>query len=304
MFEHIDILTMRASFAAQDEGSLPPYLGSTLRGILGHCMREFVCLTPRAKCYLCSKRGGCSYAQCFCTPGNEGGAVNPFVLHALVHGKTAWKVGDVCTFDITLIGKTTSQAGVFLDALQDMGKRGWGASRIPFQLEQIINPDSKALFYSCGKTWMRNIQPHSLTSSERTATAALVRFDTPLRILVKRELCRRLTFEIFVASLSRRVSLLSQAYTDKLVMWEWEEETLLEAARKVKVSQESWRFQDFRRYSMNQDGHSLPLPAMEGWVLYEGNLTPFIPLLEAGHILHIGKSSTIGFGHYDVVYDR
>ena len=37
---------------------------------------------------------------------------------------------------------------------------------------------------------------------------------------------------------------------------------------------------------------------------YEGDLTPFIPLLEAGRILHVGKNSTIGFGRYSVAYER
>lgn len=35
MFEFIKILTLRATYECQEEGRLPSYLGSTIRGILG-----------------------------------------------------------------------------------------------------------------------------------------------------------------------------------------------------------------------------------------------------------------------------
>lgn len=61
---------------------------------------------------------------------------------------------------------------------------------------------------------------------------------------------------------------------------------------------------DFERYSMTQHDNKLSLPAIEGWALYEGDLTPFTSLLEAGQWLHAGKNTTIGFGHFYTAYDR
>lgn len=302
MFGHMKILTLRASFSAMREGRLPAYLGSTLRGVLGHCMREFICDTAQLRCHLCGKRDTCSYAICFCSPGNEGGAVNPYVLHALVHDKTEWKFGDLCTFDLTLIGNVTQYAGVFLDALQAMGKRGWGVERIPFRLEYVLDPKENRLLFSDGETWMRNLKINSLAAEERKVTMALLRFDTPLRILEKKQLCQTLPFAVLIRSLSRRLALLSQAYTDQII--QWEEAAMCEAAERIETVRESWRYWDFKRYSMNQDNHTLALPAIEGWARYEGDLAPFIPLIEVGRILHAGKNSTIGFGHFDVVYDR
>lgn len=302
MFGHMKFLTLRASFAAVREGRLPPYLGSTLRGLLGHCMREFVCDAPQRRCYLCSERNGCSYARCFCSPGNEGGAVNPYVLHALVHGKTEWKIGDRCIFDLTLIGNVTQYAGVFLDALQAMENRGWGVERIPFQLEYVIEPQANRLIFNNGKVWMRNLNPCQLAADEHMAQTALVHFDTPVRILEKKQLCQSLSFTHLIQSLSRRIALLSQAYTDQIV--QWEEDAMLEAAGRIETIQEDWRLLAFKRYSMNQEDNALSLPAIDGWARYEGDITPFTPLLEAGRILHAGKNSTIGFGHFNVVYDR
>lgn len=302
MFSHLDTLTLRASFVAKKEGRLPPYLGSTLRGLIGHCMRDFVCPTPHVKCHECDIRHQCDYAQTFCSPGNEAGSVNPFVLRPLVRGKTDWQPGDRCTFDLTLIGDATRRAGLVLDVLQAMGERGWGAERLPFALENVIDPARDRLIYSSGKTWMRNLQPLPLNCSERAATTVLVRFDTPVRILVNRNLCRSLSFPVLIHSIIRRAALLSQAYSQHII--EWDEEGLLNEANTIKIVQQHWQYVDFERYSMNRAGNKLNLPAIEGWACYEGNLTPFTPLLEAGALLHAGKNSTIGFGHFSVTYDR
>lgn len=302
MFDKLNVLTLRASFTTNSEGRLPPYLGSTLRGILGHCMRDFVCSTPEHRCHLCDKRDKCTYAQCFCTPGNEGGAVNPFVLYPAVKDKVEWKPGDLCTFDLTIIGKVTEQASLFIDALQEMGERGWGASRLSFSLEQVIDPVHKRLIFSRGKTWIRNMQPYPLNTKERAASAVLVHFDTPVRILINRNLCTTLPFDVLIRSVSRRLALLHQAYAGDTVRWD--EEAMLKAAGQVKTRQEHWLPVNFERYSMRQEGNKLFLPSIQGWALYEGDLTAFTSLLQAGTRLHAGKNSTIGFGHYTLAYDR
>lgn len=75
MFKHIELLTMRAFFRAHEDGTLPPFLGSTIRGILGHCMREFACIVPEEKCHLCTYASECDYARNFCSPGHVAGSL-------------------------------------------------------------------------------------------------------------------------------------------------------------------------------------------------------------------------------------
>ncbi|MBD2847068.1 CRISPR system precrRNA processing endoribonuclease RAMP protein Cas6 [Paenibacillus sp. IB182496] len=300
MFGHIETLTLRASFACETEGKLPPYLGSTLRGVLGHSMRDFVCPTPDVRCYVCQIAQDCAYARNFASPGHDAGAVNAYVLYPHVRDKIEWKKGDQCTFEMTLIGSAVREAGFYVDGLQAMGERGWGAERLRFRLEQISVPERDALIWSGGRIWMRNLMPQPLTMPERRARTALVRFVTPTRILVRRKLSRRIAFEELIHSISRRLTLLSKAYTGQEL--QWDEDAMLEAARMVQTVEQSWRDVDFERYSMTRGG-KLELPAIEGWARYEGDLTSFTPLLEAGRRLHAGKNSTIGFGRYEVFYD-
>lgn len=301
MFSHINILTLRATFEAKDQGRLPPYLGSTIRGVLGHCIRDFVCPHPEVKCHRCDISSDCAYAQNFSTPGHVAGAVNPFVIRSLTRDKIDWFPGDLCQFDITLIGYSSEQAGLFVDAFQEMQSRGWGARRLPFKLIQVTNPVRNTLIWNEGKLWLRNCQPTPLVCEQRRARAASVRFESPVRILVSRQLREALSFADLVESITRRIALLSHAFTGHKL--EWDEETMLADARKIKTVAQNWRTVNFSRYSMNRT-NKLKLDAIEGWARYEGDLTPFTPILAAGEQLHVGKNPTIGFGHFQVNYDQ
>lgn len=302
MFEFIKVITLRATYECQQEGRLPSYLGSTIRGILGHCIRDFCCEYQSERCYQCEKKEACLYVQCFSNTGGEAGAVNPYTLYVHGEGRGTWKKGDVCVFDLMLFGRGADQAGIYLDALQAAEQKGWGAARFSFRLIQVIDPDSEKLIYSGGKIWMRNLSPRPLQITERNASYANLFFDTPLRIISGDRLFEKLTFDVLMQFLIRRISLLTMAYTD--FQLEWDEEGLLEEARKVRTVSEYWREIPFSRYSMNQKNCRLDLPSKTGWVMYEGDLSKFVPILEAGRYLRLGKGATIGFGHYEITYDR
>lgn len=295
-------LTLRATFSALGSGRLPPYLGSTIRGLLGHCIRDLVCPTPHVKCYVCEISDNCAYAQNFSTPGHQAGSVNPYVLHVLTRGKVEWKEADISQFDITLIGRSSEQGGLMVDALQEMEKRGWGAARIPFKLLKITDPIRNTLIWHQGKMWLRNFHPQPLDCEERFARTAVIHFETPVRVKQGQNLKYSLSFADLIQSLSRRMALLSHAYTENRL--EWNESEMLAAARLVRTADENWKENKFKRFSMNKEGKDLYLPAIEGWARYEGDITPFTPILAAGQRLHIGKNTTHGFGRFHVDYDQ
>lgn len=301
MFEHIKVMTLRAVFIANSKGRLPPYLGSTIRGLIGHCIRDFVCSYPDVKCYRCELSDNCAYAQNFCSPGHVAGSVNPFVIRPLTRDKKEWLPGDQCQFDITLIGYSSEQSGLFVDALQEMQSRGWGAGRMPFVLHQVIDPIRGTLIWHEDKLWMRNCQPQPMNCQFRQARTAVVRFETPVRVLTNRKLRQSLSFADLIQSITRRIALLSHAFTGHKL--EWDEQSMLKDAQSIRTTAQKWHTVQFSRYSINRKD-KLELPAIEGWARYEGDLTPFTPILEAGQRLHVGKNPTIGFGKYQVYYDQ
>lgn len=295
VFGHMNILTLRVMFVSCEAGRLPAFLGSTIRGLIGHAMYRFQVPLARSKEF-----GKNSFIEQFSTSGNAGGAVNGYALRVETKEKVEWKEGDICQFDLTLIGSMSEQAGVFLDALQEMDRMGWGAQRIKFQLLQVTNLDTGRLIWHGGKTWLRNMQSLPLDCPENPANIAVFHFCSPTRLLASSQLIQAPTFAHIVESLSRRLSLLSEAYTDTTINFRTEE--MLAAAKKVETTKSSLRVTEFKRYSMNRHDHKLPLSGIEGIARYEGDLTSFTSLLEAGRKINIGKNATHGFGYYEVYY--
>lgn len=302
MFEFMDIITLQAAYECQKDGVLPPYLGSMIRGIIGHCIRDFYCDYPEKRCFLCSKRSQCMYVRHFSNTGGEAGAINPYTIYVYGNGKQQWKKGDVCIFYLTIFGKAAAHASIYLDALRLAEEKGWGAARLPFRLVHVMNPASHTLVYAAGRSWTRNLIPTALQVEEKTVSNAYLQFDTPVRIVSGNQLFTSLSFEILIQFLTRRIALITTACTDNEIDWDAEE--LVKEAGKIKVLKEDWRTCPFARYSMNQKGNRLEWDTRMGWVLYEGELSKFVPILEAGKYLHIGKGATIGFGHYEIFYDR
>ena len=303
MFEFMKILTLRARYECLQNGSLPSYLGSTIRGILGHCIHDFYCHSHKnKKCFLCEERERCLYVQCFSNTGGEAGAVNPYTIYVHGQAKEKWEKGERCVFDITLFGKGTEQAGVYLDALMAAEQKGWGAERLMFRLEQVVEPDSRTIIYAGGKSFIRNLEAKPLSIRERNAGYACLVFDTPLRVVSGGKLFSKLPFPMLIQFLTRRISLLTTKYTD--VRLEWDIEEMRSLAASVKTVDEDWREVPFSRYSMNRRDGKLELAAKTGWVLYGGELSRFVPILEMGKYLRVGKGATIGFGHYEVFYDK
>lgn len=301
MFEYIKIITLRACYVAKTSGHLPEYLGSTVRGVMGHCFREFVGCS-RNKCFACSKQEECLSVRYFSSTGGEAGAVNPYVIHVYTNGKTEWAPGDACIFDLTLFGRAAENGGIYLDALIAMQQQGWGAERLSFQLIQVSDPDTGLLIYGSGKCWMSNLRPRFMETKGHQANEALLMFDTPVSIESGKELFQSLPFETLIQFLSRRISLITQAFTDQLL--EWDVDSMMQKAAGIKIISQEWTDNSFERYSIRQKENRIELPCRIGWVMYEGELGPFTPILEAGKHFHVGKKSTIGFGHYQISFDR
>ncbi|MBG9782996.1 CRISPR system precrRNA processing endoribonuclease RAMP protein Cas6 [Shouchella lehensis] len=300
MFEHINLITLRITYKARIAGRLPAFLGSSIRGTLGHTIRAFSCPTPKKQCYLCPISASCDYANHFNTVGNEGGAVNPFTLRMVTpSGKIDWREGDRLVFDLTLLGETSFRAGLFIDALQELGKRGLGIRRLPFQLTTIENYDLKKVIWKDGQMALRYLQPQPLICKETPSQIVELRFHNPVRVNVGKTMLLSLNFSDLIRSISRRLTLLSQAFGETEL--EWNAVSLFQASEQIKTIAQSWELNDFKRYSINQ-GTKLELPGIEGWVEFEGDLTPFTPLLEAGKRLHVGKNATHGFGSYTIIY--
>src|SRR5690625_2897083 len=299
VLENLKAIKLRAVFQAEENGELPPYLGSMVPGILGHAMRNIVCIAPNVRCHLCEFATNCNSANFFNSPGTLAGSVKPYVIHVPIRDKVNWRKGELLPFEITFFGNTTTAADYYVAGLLEMGNYGWGAKRLKFSLQQITNVFDDTLVWSNGKTWVHHLQAFSLHTEGRLTNSVLLQFNSPTRILVKRKLLNHLNFEHVVGSIMTRIKLLLHAYEG--VVLEWNEAAMLEEAKEIKTVEEQWQYVDFKRYSRTYN-RKLSLPSITGYVRYEGDITSFTPLLEIGELIQIGKNTTHGFGNYNLYY--
>jgi CRISPR/Cas system endoribonuclease Cas6 (RAMP superfamily) len=54
-----------------------------------------------------------------------------------------------------------------------------------------------------------------------------------------------------------------------------------------------------RRYSGRQE-HRISMGGFVGDVTFEGDVQPFVQIIKAGEILHVGKGTAFGLGRYGV----
>jgi hypothetical protein len=91
------------------EADLPPYKGSTLRGLLGVALKKVVCALKMQECHTCLLRERCLYRIIFEIPAAEGTMVSPspphpFILEPPLDLQTDFRAGDPLEFHLILLG--------------------------------------------------------------------------------------------------------------------------------------------------------------------------------------------------------
>src|SRR4030067_120282 len=83
---------------------------------------------------------------------------------------------------------------------------------------------------------------------------------------------------------------------------EWDFKGIIEIAKDVKVKKQALTWHDWERYSTRQDTR-MKMGGFVGNISFEGNIEPFMQLIKAGEILHVGKGTSFGLGKYRIEYE-
>jgi CRISPR-associated endoribonuclease Cas6 len=124
-------------------------------------------------------------------------------------------------------------------------------------------------------------------------------FLTPTRILYDGRLTLNLEFHILIRNLLRRLSLLYYFHCNGDPS-EWDFKGIIEMAKEVKVKESNLRWYDWERYSGRQETR-MKMGGFVGEITFDGNVEPFMPLIKAGEVLHVGKGTGFGLGKYKIV---
>lgn len=123
-------------------------------------------------------------------------------------------------------------------------------------------------------------------------------FLTPARIIYNSHLTLDLEFHMLIRQLLRRISLLSYFHCG-MDMSDWDFKGIIEKAKEVRVKKSRLQWYDWKRYSARQDT-KLTMGGFVGEISFEGDIGPFMSLINAGEVLHVGKGTGFGLGRYGI----
>ncbi|RME56287.1 MAG: CRISPR system precrRNA processing endoribonuclease RAMP protein Cas6 [Deltaproteobacteria bacterium] len=290
---------LRFELEMLDSLSLPEFSTSTIRGGLGHAMKRVSCEVAHETCSRCDLTGRCAYFATFAQEGWQRGDVRPYHFQrpCLPHHLSA---GETLAVDLTLIGSGVCLLPVFVAAFDCLGKMGLGARGARFRLQRVWS-GPHCLFPSEGDP----LPPlmigslSALRASVPVVDRITLRFTTPTRIKFRNRITRAPTFPIVMRAVFRRISSLVARFGQgrfELDFGAW-----LARAEGVERESRSLSWRDLSRRSGRQ-GRRMTLGGFVGEVTFTGaELSPFLPFLRAGSVLHIGKNTVFGFGGYEVL---
>jgi len=296
---------------------LPSYKGSTLRGGFGYAFRRIVCAIRNKECPDCILKERCVYSYVFETvPPSDTKimrkyptAPHPFVIEPPNERRRGYKPGDKIDFGLTLIGKAVDYLPYFIYAFAELGQIGIGKGKAKYQLksvscgEKTIYDSASKTLKACSSSYL--FFPQSLSfpfdRAGRGMRTVSLFFSTPTRLVFDGHLNIDLEFHIFIRQLLRRIALLYYFHCGGDTA-EWDFKGIIEKSKEVKVKRRNLHWYDWQRYSGRQ-GTRMKLGGFVGTITFEGPVGPFIPIIEAGEILHVGKGTAFGLGKYAVVKD-
>jgi len=316
---------------AQEPIILPVYKGSTLRGGFGYAFKRVVCAIRDRECPDCILKEKCVYSYVFETPlpsdtkimRKYRSAPHPFVIEPPSERRRGFKTGDEINFGLTLIGRAIDYLPYFIYTFDELGRIGIGKGKAKYELKTVTsheptvnihesavkNTDKNNIIYSSKtktlKSFEKSVIPVDFASGFATSVFShdsrllTLDFMTPTRILYDSRLTLDLEFHILIRNLLRRLSLLYYFHCNGDPL-EWDFKGIIEKAKDVQVKEYDLKWYDWERYSGRQ-GTRLKMGGFVGGITFEGNIEPFMSLIKAGEILHVGKGTAFGLGKYKIV---
>jgi hypothetical protein len=207
--------------------------------------------------------------------------------------------GDVFGFSLLLMGKAIDYFPYIAYSFLEIGKQGLGKDRIPYELDSIKDEAGNVIYNANGQ----NIhKPHrnSLNLGVENDSAGIcdanICLETPLRIRRDGKDAHHFSAQDLLLAIIRRFEILAYFYGNKEVV-----EYLKDLGRNCPDLHYEAGLQPLSvtRFSGRQQ-KKMRLNGLTGKLLIKAIPKAYLNLLEIGEVLHIGKSTSFGFGKISV----
>jgi len=273
---------------------LPEYLGNTIRGALGNSLISLYCSQKeKANCNNCNSTETCIYANVFKSlyKDDEFTSVpNPYIIEVSEINKKQYNAGESFYFTIILFGRATQYIEEIISGVEHMVVRELGKNSNSFILSKVFEEYTNRLIYEAN-TLFHLPKPVTWTDNGADKIASVtkleIQFITPVQILQKSQLIKNIEFNIFIDSLLSRVAAIIDLY---------EEDEFVIPYRLI--CRKPWikANVNLRERVIKQERGMIK--GMVGNVNFTGEITRYMPYIDVGQQLHVGKLTTRGFGQY------
>lgn len=277
-------LKIACRIQAKEGYSSTGFIGNKVRGAIGEAMVHLFCPNKKPQCHECGMKEQCIYSNVFKpvrTHVEFTSLPAPFVIGVEELVREDIMSGDIVEFSVTLFGKMIVYRKQLIQTLQSMfcGKRrGFSKAFTLLEInsipdgklvwrEEIYNIDAGAEAVLWQDCFNRNV---GCTGENREI---MIRFKTDL--ITKNDIHVNWGFSEFLDAVLYRIAGMIDIYE--------EDEFILPYGmlyRKPYIISDI--FVDSGRFEM----------------IFSGNMEPYLPYIQLGEYLHIGKKTTYGFGEY------
>lgn len=306
------VARFRFTVAASSPIELPPYTGSTWRGLLATALRRSVCVPGLETCDPCLMTDFCAFYRFF-----EQGALAdtqapryrsnspPFVLDLLGDGGRTLAPGERLAVGLTIIGDSIDFLPYWVYAFQRAGELGIGRGRGRFALTEVTQEAALG-----ADTWIPVWQPGATTAAPLEPAAVAfpapppalqIELLTPLRIKRRGDWVTAADFSAaeFVYHLCSRLDRLEAQFGHGDAGGFWAvHRTRAEA---LPPAPYDLRWHDWTRWSSRQQQHMKLGGLLGRFTVPAAALPELWPLLWLGQYLHVGKNTSFGLGAYRVL---
>ncbi len=283
----LSYIHLKVVLISEESAQLPFYLGSTLRGVIGHTLQQ----DKEAYDYL--------YRN-YVFSNHKMDVVNPYMIIPSLQEQGNYPKGSELEFEIILLGDAQCYTVSVIKALSRIHNLGLGVMRSPFILQKVLHKQDQRIIWQDGyfnSIAMRQEELPYLCLLD--VKKVILQIHTPLRIRRKGKILLKIDFPTIFRNIANRMEELTKRYGG----WVDKEEiaSLMILSQDIIVVREELRLEELKRYS-NRQGKTMDLSGLLGSIEFEGNITPFVPWLYAIQKLHIGRNTTFGMGNITVEF--
>jgi len=283
-----------------------------LRGKIGFLFKQKVCKHQNFKtalCIDCIEKKECLYTNLFSPDIINKNLIKPYIISVeSFDNVNDINYGDRGWIYLTLFGPAVKFFNLFLEIFY------FAIESLPIysdQLELMIpelccnsnnnnnenidkiykNNKNKLVYYDLNDWISQFINNYNTKTKD-----IKIIFKSPIRLKKNKSfVLNNLSFLILIQTIIRRLRDLKRSYGNDKDMGKLE--NILKEAKTISIRENHLFWYRHKRYSFSQKKNVF-LDGFCGNIHYIGNIDPFIPLLKAGELLHIGKGTTCGNGKY------